>query len=147
MYFSKALNLCVSSTKAVNESVHIKVFTMVFTSDENARRKNSYLSYFTNLPRDLPTVHRDTKFRAIGKLHAHIWACNKNQRSGIISEIEDMSEPLHLNPREETSTVSNVRTDHGCATSMVSEIGVDLSKNELNSFQSKQLEKTDSVIL
>ena len=65
----------------------------------------------------------------------------KNQRTGIISEIEDMSEPLHLNPREETSTVSNVRTDHGCATSMLSEIGVDLSKNELNSFQSKQLEK------
>jgi hypothetical protein len=57
----------------------------------------------------------------------------KNQRTGIISEIEDMSEPLHLNPREETSTV--------CATSMLSEISVDLSKNELNSFQSKQLEK------
>ena len=65
----------------------------------------------------------------------------KNQRTGIISEIEDMSEPLHLYPREETSTVSNVRTEHGFATSMLSEIGVDLSKNELNSLQSKQLEK------
>jgi hypothetical protein len=52
-----------------------------------------------------------------------------------------MSEPLRLNPKEETSTVSNVRTDHGCARSMLSETGVDLSKNELNSFQSKQLEK------
>ena len=40
----------------------------------------------------------------------------KNQRTGIISEIEDRSEPLHLNPREETSTVSNVRTDHGGVT-------------------------------
>ena len=49
----------------------------------------------------------------------------KNQRTGIISEIEDMSEPLHLNPREETSTVSNVRTDNGCATSMLNEIDVD----------------------
>ncbi|CAB4040863.1 Retrovirus-related Pol poly from transposon [Paramuricea clavata] len=39
-----------------------------------------------------------------------------------------MSEPLHLNPREERSTVSNVRTDHGCATSMLSKIGAELNR-------------------
>ena len=74
-------------------------------------------------------------------LTSHPVTLYKNQRTGIISEIEDMSEPLHLYPREETSTVSNVRTEHGFATSMLSEIGVGLSKNELNSLQSKQLEK------
>ena len=62
--------------------------------------------------------------RAVNFTSNHV-TLYKTQRTGIISEIEDMSEPLHLNPGEETSTVSNVRTDHGCATSMLSKNGVD----------------------
>ncbi len=64
----------------------------------------------------------------------------KNQRTGTISEIEDMSEPFHLNSRKQKRTVYNINTHISCAASTLNEIGVDLSKSELSSSQGKQLE-------
>ncbi len=64
----------------------------------------------------------------------------KNQRTGTISEIEDMSEPFHLNSRQQQRAVYNINTHTSCAASTLNEIGVDLSKSELSSSQSKQLE-------
>ena len=68
----------------------------------------------------------------------------KNQRAGIIPEFSELSEPFHLTSGEngQTSTISNVKTPcSGSATSMTSEIGVELRNNELSSCQSQQLEK------
>ena len=65
----------------------------------------------------------------------------KNQRTGIISQIEDMSEPFHLNSKKETSAVSSVKTHNSKTTVTLKEIGVDLADSKLNSTQAKQLEK------
>ena len=67
----------------------------------------------------------------------------KNQRTGTISQIEDMSEPFHLNSKQETSAVSSVKTHNSIKTTVtLKEIGVDLlADSKLNSTQAKQLEK------
>ena len=65
----------------------------------------------------------------------------KNQRTGIISQIEDVSEPFHLNATKETPTVSNVKTNNSNTTSLLNELGVELSNSKLSSPQGKQLEK------
>ena len=65
----------------------------------------------------------------------------KNQRTGIISQIEDMSESFHLNSKQETSAVSSVKTHNSKTTVTLKEIGVDLADSKLNSTQAKQLEK------
>ena len=65
----------------------------------------------------------------------------KNQRTGIISQIEDMSEPFHLNSKKETFAVSSVKTHNSKTTLTLKEIGVDLADSKLNSTQAKQLEK------
>ena len=74
-------------------------------------------------------------------LTANSVAIFKNQRTGIISQIEDMSEPFHLNSKQETSAVSNVKTHNSKTTVTLKEIGVDLADSKLNSTQAKQLEK------
>ena len=65
----------------------------------------------------------------------------KNQRTGIISQIEDMSEPFHLNSKKETFAVSSVKTHNSKTTVTLKEIEVDLADSKLNSTQAKQLEK------
>ena len=65
----------------------------------------------------------------------------KNQRTGIISQIEDVSEPFHVNATKETPTVSNVKTNNSNTTSLLNELGVELSNSKLSSPQGKQLEK------
>ena len=71
----------------------------------------------------------------------------KNQRTGTISEIEDMSEPFHLNSRKQKRTVYNINTHTSCAASTLNEIGVDLrgnvSKNQTYSIFRGQSSKID----
>ena len=64
----------------------------------------------------------------------------KNQRTGVLSEVEDISKPFFLNAGRETPTVSNVKAD-GQTENKLRELGVDLSKCELGSIERKQLEK------
>ena len=56
----------------------------------------------------------------------------ENQRTGIISQIEDMSEPFHLNSKKETSAVCSVKTHNSNTTVTLNEIGVHLADSKLN---------------
>ena len=77
IYFSKALDY-VNFRRTINIFFTFprrKPWTKTCMSDSHHMKmlvgKTRYLSYFTNLPRDLPApVQRDAKFRAIWKLHA-----------------------------------------------------------------------------
>ena len=64
----------------------------------------------------------------------------KNQITGVLSEVEGISEPSFLNTGRETFTVSNVKAD-GQTENRLRELGVDLSKCELGSTEQEQLEK------
>ena len=65
----------------------------------------------------------------------------KNQKTGIISDIVDVSEPFHLNTGNDGPKVSHAKEKSTQSGKTLGEIGVDLTNNELNPAQHAELEE------